>query len=48
MAASEPAALTDGERAFLAALSELGVACLLVGMSAALLQGALKVTDRLK
>jgi len=47
MAASEPAALTDGERAFLAVLSELGVPYLLVGMSAALLQGARGATEDL-
>lgn len=45
MVAFDPASLTEGERAFLQALSELGVDYLLVGMSAALLQGARGATE---
>ena len=45
MAAFDSASLTEGERAFLRALSELGVDFLLVGMSAALLQGARGATE---
>lgn len=45
MAAFDAASLTEGERAFLTALSELGVEYLLVGMSAALLQGARGATE---
>lgn len=45
MAAFDPASLTEGERSFLRALSELGVPFLLVGMSAALLQGARGATE---
>ncbi len=45
MAAFDAASLTEGERAFLSALSELGVEYLLVGMSAALLQGARGATE---
>jgi hypothetical protein len=37
--------LSEGERAFLLALNELGVRYLLVGMSAALLQGARGATE---
>ena len=37
--------LTEGERAFLLALNDLGVRYLLVGMSAALLQGARGATE---
>jgi predicted nucleotidyltransferase len=37
-------ALTEAERAFLAALSELGIRYLIVGLSAAVLQGADTVT----
>jgi hypothetical protein len=37
--------LSDGERAFLLALNRLGVRYLLVGMSAALLQGARGATE---
>jgi hypothetical protein len=42
---SEPDPLTEAERAFLRALNELGVRYLLVGMSAALLQGARGSTE---
>ena len=45
MAAFDSASLTEGERAFLRALSELGVEFLVVGMSAALLQGARGATE---
>ena len=38
--------LTEGERRFLVALNALGVRYLLVGMSAALLQGARGSTER--
>ncbi|MDX2012019.1 MAG: hypothetical protein SFW67_17635 [Myxococcaceae bacterium] len=44
MAGSDPV-LTDGERKFLLALTELGVPFLVVGMSAALLQGARGATE---
>jgi predicted nucleotidyltransferase len=37
--------LTDGERAFFVALNDLGVRYLIVGMSAALLQGARGATE---
>ncbi len=47
MAAFDAASLTEGERAFLGALSELGVEFLLVGMSAALLQGARGATENI-
>jgi hypothetical protein len=47
MAATDPASLSEGERAFLLALSELGIRYLLVGMSAALLQGARGATEDL-
>jgi hypothetical protein len=47
MADSDLASLRDGERAFLTALGELGVHFLLVGMSAALLQGARGATEDL-
>jgi hypothetical protein len=47
LAAPDPAALSDGERAFLKALTDLGVKYLLVGMSAALLQGARGATEDL-
>jgi hypothetical protein len=40
-------ALSEGERTFLLALDELGVRYLLVGMSAALVQGARGATDDL-
>jgi hypothetical protein len=39
------ALLTEGERAFLLALNQLGVRYLVVGMSAALLQGARGATE---
>jgi len=42
---SEPDPLTEAERAFLRALNDLGVRYLLVGMSAALLQGARGSTE---
>ncbi|MDP3231853.1 MAG: hypothetical protein Q8N26_03685 [Myxococcales bacterium] len=45
MAAFDSESLTEGERAFLRTLSELGVDFLLVGMSAALLQGARGATE---
>lgn len=45
MAADDPDFLTRAERAFLKALEELGVRYLLVGMSAALLQGARGATE---
>ena len=45
MAVFDSASLSEGERAFLRALSELGVEYLLVGMSAALLQGARGATE---
>ena len=45
MAAFDSTSLTEGERAFLRALSEFGVEFLLVGMSAALLQGARGATE---
>ncbi len=45
MAAFDSASLTEGERTFLRGLSELGVEYLLVGMSAALLQGARGATE---
>lgn len=41
----DPALLSEGERAFLQALNELGVRYLVVGMSAALLQGARGATE---
>jgi hypothetical protein len=41
----DPALLTEGERAFLQALNDLGVRYLVVGMSAALLQGARGATE---
>lgn len=47
MADSDHASLTEGERAFLLALQDLGVAYLLVGMSAALIQGARGATEDL-
>lgn len=47
MAAPGSESLSEGERAFLLALSELGVPYLLVGMSAALLQGARGATEDL-
>jgi hypothetical protein len=43
--AGSDAALTDRERIFLLALNELGVPFLVVGMSAALLQGARGATE---
>lgn len=47
MADFDPASLSDGERAFFLALNELGVRYLLVGMSAALIQGARGATEDL-
>lgn len=47
MAAPGAESLSEGERAFLRALSDLGVPFLLVGMSAALLQGARGATEDL-
>lgn len=47
MVDSEPQALAEGERRFLSALNEQGVRYLLVGMSAALLQGARGATEGL-
>lgn len=47
MAGFDHAALSEGERKFLEALNELGVRYLLVGMSAALLQGARGSTEDL-
>jgi hypothetical protein len=41
----DPALLSEGERAFLQALNALGVRYLVVGMSAALLQGARGATE---
>jgi hypothetical protein len=41
----DPALLSEGERAFLRALNDLGVRYLVVGMSAALLQGARGATE---
>lgn len=45
MVGDDPRFLTPAERAFLEALNDLGVRYLLVGMSAALLQGARGVTE---
>lgn len=45
MADSDLASLSDAERALLEALNELGVRYLIVGMSAALLQGARGATE---
>ena len=45
MADSAPSSLTEGERSFLVALNDLGVHFLLVGMSAALIQGARGATE---
>lgn len=47
MAGFDHTALSEGERKFLEALNELGVRYLLVGMSAALLQGARGSTEDL-
>ena len=47
MADADPELLSDGEREFLRTLNELGVRYLLVGMSAALLQGARGATEDL-
>ena len=47
MAAPDSASLSEGERTFLLALSAQGVRYLLVGMSAALLQGARGATEDL-
>jgi hypothetical protein len=47
MADSDLASLTEPERAFLSALNDLGVRYLLVGMSAALVQGARGATEDL-
>lgn len=45
MAAFDSASLSEGERAFFRALTDLGVNFMLVGMSAALLQGARGATE---